>query len=56
MRETTPTSPTFVGIDVAKHRLDVFTQIPQMDWRSASLVHQFRLVGQDLTLDQVTEA
>ncbi len=29
------------------------TRIPQMDWRSASLVHQFPLVGQDLTPDQV---
>jgi hypothetical protein len=29
------------------------TRIPRMDWRSASLVRQFPLVGQDLTPDQV---
>ena len=29
------------------------SRIPRMDWRSASLVRQFTLVGQDLTPDQV---
>jgi hypothetical protein len=31
-------------------------RIPQMDWRSASPMHQFRLAGQELTLDQVAES
>ena len=31
------------------------TRIPQMDWRSASPVHQFPLVRQDFTLDQAAE-
>jgi superfamily II DNA/RNA helicase len=32
---------------------DISTRILRMDWGSASAAHRFRLVGQDLTLDQV---
>jgi hypothetical protein len=31
-------------------------RIPPMDWHSASPVHRFRLVGQDLTPDQVAQS
>jgi uncharacterized protein with PIN domain len=34
---------------------ETLTRIPQMDWRSASPVHQFPLVRQDFTLDQAAE-
>jgi hypothetical protein len=34
----------------------LYTRIPQMDWRSASAVHQFQLLAQGLKLDQVAES
>jgi methylphosphotriester-DNA--protein-cysteine methyltransferase len=45
--------------EVRNHYRDgntVLTRIPQMDWRSASPVHQFRWVDQAVTLDQVAES
>jgi hypothetical protein len=44
------------AMDYMLSRWEVFTRIPQMDWRSVSLVHRFPLVGQDLTPDQVAES
>jgi hypothetical protein len=37
---------------VTDRMTSVSTRIPQMDWCSASPVHQFWLKNQDLTLDQ----